>query len=48
MNILLLKCLNINPEELVDREVDFVDIVNEEMTPENYKESEVSLHIHDS
>lgn len=33
-------CLGLNPEELVDREVDFIDIAFDELPPKYYKEEE--------
>ena len=38
------QCLEVNPEEIVDREVDFVDIATDEVPEHKYKESEVSLY----
>lgn len=38
---LLFQCLNLEEEDLSQREVDFIDIVNDPVDESRYKESEV-------
>ena len=37
------QCVNLKPEELQQREVDFLDIAYDELPSKHYKESEVTI-----
>lgn len=43
--LLYFQCLNLTKEELSQREVDFIDIVNDPIDESKYKEEEVSFSI---